>query len=78
MRPSWKSATSPATNSSTRSFDKVRERYGRIDTLVHSVAYANREDLGRRFVDISRAGFSMALDISAYSLIAMAKREPRR
>lgn len=55
-------------------FDKVRERYGRIDTLVHSVAYANREDLGGRFVDISRAGFSMALDISAYSLIAMARR----
>ena len=34
-------------------FDKVRERYGRIDTLVHSVAYANREDLGGRFIDIS-------------------------
>ena len=55
-------------------FDKVRERYGRIDVLVHSVAYANREDLGGRFVDISREGFSMALDISAYSLIAMARR----
>lgn len=55
-------------------FDKARERYGRIDVLVHSVAYANREDLGGRFVDISREGFSMALDISAYSLIAMARR----
>lgn len=55
-------------------FEKVRARYGRIDALVHCVAYANREDLGGRFVDISRDGFKLALDISAYSLIAMAKR----
>ena len=55
-------------------FAKVKERCGRVDTLVHCVAYANREDLGGRFVDISRDGFKMALDISAYSLIAMAKR----
>ena len=55
-------------------FDKARERHGRIDTLVHSVAYARREDLGGRFIDISREGFGMALDISAYSLIAMARR----
>ena len=55
-------------------FAKVKDRYGRIDTLVHCVAFANREDLGGRFVDVSREGFKMALDISAYSLIAMAKR----
>lgn len=55
-------------------FAKVAERYGRIDTLVHCVAFANREDLGGRFVNISRDGFKLALDISAYSLIAMAKR----
>jgi enoyl-[acyl-carrier protein] reductase I len=55
-------------------FDKVKERYGRIDTLVHCVAFAQREDLGGRFVDISRDGFKLALDISAYSLIAMSKR----
>jgi enoyl-[acyl-carrier protein] reductase I len=55
-------------------FAKVEERYGRLDTLVHSVAFANREDLGGRFVNVSRDGFQMALDISAYSLIAMAKR----
>lgn len=55
-------------------FDKVRARFGRLDTLVHCVAFANREDLGGRFVDISRSGFALALDISAYSLIAMAKR----
>ncbi len=55
-------------------FEKFAARYGRLDTLVHSVAFANREDLGGRFVDVSREGFKMALDISAYSLIAMAKR----
>lgn len=55
-------------------FDKVRERYGRLDVLVHSVAFAPREDLGGRFVDVSREGLKMAVDISAYSLIAMCKR----
>ncbi len=55
-------------------FEKARQKFGRIDVLVHSVAFANREDLGGRFVDISRDGFKLALDISAYSLIAMAKR----
>ncbi len=55
-------------------FAKVQERYGRLDTLVHAVAFANREDLGGHFVNISREGFKLALDISAYSLIAMAKR----
>lgn len=55
-------------------FAKFRERYGKLDILVHSVAFANREDLGGRFVDISREGFKNTLDISAYSLIAMAKR----
>lgn len=55
-------------------FAKVKERFGKIDILVHSVAFANREDLGGRFVEVSRDGFKLALDISAYSLIAMAKR----
>lgn len=55
-------------------FDAVRERYGRLDILVHSVAFAPKDDLGGRFIDVSREGFHTALDISAYSLIAMAKR----
>ncbi|RMG84436.1 MAG: SDR family oxidoreductase, partial [Chloroflexi bacterium] len=55
-------------------FAKVADRFGKIDILVHSVAFANREDLGGRFVDVSREGFKLALDISAYSLIAMARR----
>jgi enoyl-[acyl-carrier protein] reductase I len=57
-----------------RVFARAQERFGKIDVLVHSVAFAKREDLGGRFTDISRDGFHLALDISAYSLIAMAKR----
>ena len=55
-------------------FAKFAERYTTLDVLVHSVAYARREDLGGRFVDVSREGLLQAIDISAYSLIAMAKR----
>jgi len=55
-------------------FEKVKARYGRVDVLVHSIAFAPREDLSGRFVDISREGFKLSLDVSAYSLIAMAKR----
>lgn len=55
-------------------FERVSATYGRIDVLVHAVAFAERDDLGGQFRDISRAGFKLALDISAYSLIAMAKR----
>jgi enoyl-[acyl-carrier protein] reductase I len=55
-------------------FEKVKARYGRVDILVHAVAFAEREDLGGRFVDISRSGFKLAMEISAYSLIALAKR----
>jgi enoyl-[acyl-carrier protein] reductase I len=55
-------------------FEKARARFGTIDILVHSIAFAEREDMGGRFVDISRAGFAKAMDISAYSLIALAKR----
>ena len=55
-------------------FEKVKAKYGQIDILVHAVAFAERDDLGGRFVDISREGFHKALDISAYSLITMARR----
>lgn len=57
-----------------RLFAQYGEQYGKLDILVHSVAFANRDDLGGRFINISRDGFALALDISAYSLIAMAKR----
>lgn len=55
-------------------FDKVRERFGKIDVLVHAIGFAPREDLGGRMVDVSRDGFKLTMDISAYSLIALARR----
>ncbi|MFN7922123.1 MAG: enoyl-ACP reductase [Bryobacteraceae bacterium] len=42
-----------------------------VHTVVHSIAFANREDLMGRFVDTSRAGFALAHDVSAYSLVAV-------
>lgn len=55
-------------------FAKAADHFGQIDILVHSVAFAKQEDLSGRFVDTSRDGFAMAMDISAYSLVAMAQR----
>ncbi len=55
-------------------FEKVGDQFGNLDFLVHSIAFAPREDLGGRFVDTSREGFRVALDISCYSLVALAKR----
>lgn len=49
------------------------EALGGIDVLVHAVAYARPEDLGGRFVDTSREDFHLALDISSYSLAALAR-----
>ena len=47
---------------------------GKLDFLVHSLAFANREDLLGRFVDTSREGYALALEISAYSLVAVTRR----
>lgn len=55
-------------------FEKVRDRLGTIDILVHSIGFANREDLAGRFVDTSREGFLLAHNISVYSFVAMANR----
>lgn len=49
----------------------VGETYGKIDFLVHSAAYAPREALEGRFIDTSREAFGIALDVSAFSLIAL-------
>lgn len=55
-------------------FKAVEEKWGRLDFLVHAIAFANKDELKGRFVNTSREGFRMALDISAYSLTAMAQR----
>jgi enoyl-[acyl-carrier protein] reductase I len=54
-------------------YRQVGESFGRLDAVVHSVAFAEREDLEGRFVDTSRQGFRTALEISAYSLVAVAR-----
>lgn len=55
-------------------FEKFRDKYGKLDILVHSVAYAPRQDLDGRMVDVTREGFLTSLNISAYSLIALTQR----
>lgn len=55
-------------------FEKAADRFKKIDILVHSVAFAKQEDLAGRFVETSRDGFAMAMDISAYSLVALSRR----
>ena len=48
-------------------------RYGGIDILVHALAFAKREDLDGSYVDTSRDGFALAMDVSAYSLVALVR-----
>ncbi len=55
-------------------FDAVAGGLGGLDGLVHSVAYAPAESFAGRFLDTSRTAWAQALDISAYSLVAMARR----
>jgi len=51
----------------------VEEQWGDVDILVHSIAYANREDLKGRFIDTSREGYKVALDVSSFSLVALCR-----
>jgi enoyl-[acyl-carrier protein] reductase I len=54
-------------------FAQIGATSGGLDFLVHGVAFANRDDLSNPFTDTTREGFRLALDISAYSLIALAR-----
>jgi enoyl-[acyl-carrier protein] reductase I len=51
----------------------IEQQAGGLDAAVHSIAFANREDLGGAFVDTSRAGFNLALEVSAFSFVSMAR-----
>ena len=55
-------------------FAAIERDRGRLDFLVHGVAFADRVDLDRPFAETSRDGFRKALEISAYSLVALARR----
>ena len=52
---------------------KWGEQQGQLDILVHAIAFAKREDLSGAFVNTSRDGFALAMDVSAYSLVALAR-----
>lgn len=52
-------------------FDEIGDRWGRLDTLVHSIAFAPRDDLHGRVVDCSSEGFAQAMDISVHSFLRM-------
>jgi enoyl-[acyl-carrier protein] reductase I len=54
-------------------FAAIQDRWGRVDILIHAVAFALREELRGRFIETSRAGFHLALDVSTYSLVALAR-----
>ena len=56
-----------------RVMDRWRETNGELDILVHALAFARKEDLEGQFVDTSREGFALALDVSAYSLVALTR-----
>ncbi|HIM37606.1 MAG TPA: enoyl-ACP reductase [Dehalococcoidia bacterium] len=54
-------------------FQTVKQEFGDISFLVHSIAYANKEDLAGNFSETGREGFRIALEISAYSLLPLVK-----
>ena len=56
-----------------RVFAKWKEQFGELDILVHAVAFANKDELKGEFIGTSREGFLLAQDISAYSLVALAR-----
>ncbi|HUI50616.1 MAG TPA: SDR family oxidoreductase, partial [Terriglobales bacterium] len=56
-----------------RLFEELKGRYGTLDGLVHSVAFAPAEELKGDFLNTSREGFRIAHDVSVYSLIAVAR-----
>lgn len=51
--------------------EALSQGFGALDVLVHCIAFANKEDLAGKVFDTSRSGFALALDVSAYSLIAL-------
>jgi enoyl-[acyl-carrier protein] reductase I len=55
-------------------YEQLGREWGRLDILVHSIAFADADEMRGRFVDTSRDGFAKALDVSAYSLIAVSRK----
>lgn len=56
-----------------RVFGTLRKEWGSLDLLVHAIAYATKEDLSNPYIQISREGFHLALDVSTYSLVVLTR-----
>lgn len=54
-------------------FTAIKQRFGKVDGLVHAIAYAKKEELSGSILNVSREGYALAQNVSAYSLIAVAK-----
>lgn len=54
-------------------FEEIEAQWGRLDFVIHSIAFAPRDDLHGRVVDSTREGFSLAMDVSCHSFIRLAK-----
>lgn len=58
-------------------FEEVGRRWEGLDILIHAIAYADKEDLSRPYLQTGRAGFHTALDVSSYSLVALTRHAAR-
>lgn len=54
-------------------FNTIRDKWGKLDILIHCLAFANKDDLSGDFSSVSRQGFALALEVSAYSLIQLSR-----
>src|SRR5213080_4032939 len=54
-------------------FSALKREWDGLDILIHAIAFANKEDLSNPYVQTSRAGFHLAMDVSAYSFVALAR-----
>ncbi len=55
-------------------FQTLRQEWGGLDILIHAIAYASKEDLSNPYLQTSRQGFQLALDVSTYSLVALTRQ----
>ena len=58
----------------TEFFEKVKQEFGQVDFLVHSIAFAKKENLQGKFYDVSRRGYQVANEVSSYSLAELTRR----
>ncbi len=55
-------------------FQTLRQEWGSLDILVHAIAFANKEDLSNPYIQTSRQGFHLALDVSSYSFVVLSRQ----